>query len=113
MTQHEFFSSIERKTESICNSIDEVLKSMEKNRLTQIDKQTIVTELRNIEQTNDAIYGEAKNLYATPSCPIDESLAEDLHELIPNKLSAQEYDTLLAAIDNWRTSIGLPKKLYF
>lgn len=114
MTQHEMFARIiESNAESINNSTNEIAKIMEKNRLTQSDRQTIESELHNIEQMNDAIYSAVENMCATPSKAIDDELAADLHELIPSKLSVQEYDTLLAAIDNWRTSIGLPKKLYF
>lgn len=113
MTQQEMFARIERYAESISNSTNDIAEIMEKPRLTQIDRQTIVSELHNIEQTNDAIYSVAENMNAAPSRSIDDELAQDLHELIPSKLSAQEYDTLLAAIDDWRASIGLPKKLYF
>lgn len=113
MKSDELFASIESKTESIGASVDEIEEIMEKPRFTQRDRQIVITELRNIKLNNDRIYGVAEENNANAANNVlDADVASAIAQFIPRRMSAQEYDMLLAALDNWRAEIGLPKKKF-
>lgn len=115
MKSNELFASIESKTESIGSSVDEIEEIMEKPRFTQRDRQIVIAELRNIKLNNERIYGVAEENNADANSAndaLDNAVVTDIAQFIPKKLSVQEYDMLLAALDNWRAEIGLPKKKF-
>lgn len=114
MKSNELFASIESKTESIGSSVDEIEEIMEKPRFTQRDRQIVIAELRNIKLNNERIYGAAEEINASASknTVLDDGIEADIAQFIPRKMSVQEYDMLLAALDNWRVEIGLPKKKF-
>lgn len=113
MTNNELFNSIESKTESISGSVNEIAEIMKKPRMTQYDRKTIVSELHNIAATNDSIYAVAEDVNVAASESIAADVVMDLSKFIPKTMSAYEYDKLLEALDDWRASIGLPKKMHF
>lgn len=112
MKPDELLYNIDTKTESIDISVNEIEEIMEKPRFTQRDRQLVIAELRNIKLNNERIYGVAEeiNASATANTVLDDDIEADIAQFIPRKMSVQEYDMLLAALDNWRVEIGLPNK---
>lgn len=113
------WNDVECQCESITSSldvIDEALADIRSvrlgNRINQL-LTTISNEIDNVRLNSDRLYSTCEDDYDstnTESFRVDDW--EELTELLPDPtmMSADDMNSLLDAVNNWRVSCGLPSK---